>query len=218
MAHSVCISTSSGARHSGCMKCPGDLGSAIALVAQDSGRAVADELLAAFVPKAKGEGFEAGKEGDGFDGLKERFGAMAFLEVIVRNRRAQVMDVMKADVAGEPLQDFRQFVEGASLERSRAVIPIGAAVPMKVFEWVLDVKEPHARRAGHADGYDVKDKISFPAEGEAECNANEEYPEVGAEDGAFFARAGAGADQALFEEENVERGETEENQRVASEA
>ena len=76
MAHSVCISTSSGARHSGCVKSPGDLGSAIALVAQDSGRAVADELLTAFVPKAIGEGFEAGKEGDRFDGLKERFGAV----------------------------------------------------------------------------------------------------------------------------------------------
>ena len=200
------------------MKCPCDLRSAIALVAQNSGRAVADKLLTAFVPKAIGEGFEAGKEGDRFDGLKERFGAVAFLEVIVRDRRAQVMDVMKADVAGKPLQYFRQLVEGASLERSRAVIPIRTAFPMNVFELVLDVKEPHARRAGYADGNDLKDKISFPAEREAESNADEEYREVGAEDGALFARAGAGTDQALFEEENVERGETEQNHRVASEA
>src|SRR6185369_15155536 len=98
------------------MKCPGDLGPSIALIAQNSGRAVADELLTAFVPKAIGEGFEAGKERNRFDGLKERFGAMAFLQMIVRNRRAEVMDVMKADVAGKPLQDFRQLVEGASLE------------------------------------------------------------------------------------------------------
>jgi len=181
------------------VKCPCDLGSSKALVAQDSRRPVADELLTAFVPKAIGEGFEAGKERDGFDGLKERFGAVTFLEVIVRNRRAQVMDVMKADVAGKPLQDFWQLVEGASLERSRAVIPIGAAFPMNVFELVLDVKEPHARRASNADGNDLKDKISFPAERKAESNADEEYPEVGAEDGALFARSGAGTDQALFE-------------------
>ena len=103
---------------------------------------------------------------------------MAFLEMIIRDRRAQVMYVMKADVARKPLQNFRQLVEGTSLERSIAIIPISAALPMNIFELVLHVKQPHASRAGNSYDNHVKRKISFPSQREAESHSNQEYCKV----------------------------------------
>ena len=68
------------------------------LPANVSERAITDQPLLLFVPQAESEGFEAGEQGDGLDGLKQRFRFMTFLEVIIRNARAQMMNMMKADV------------------------------------------------------------------------------------------------------------------------
>ena len=103
---------------------------------------------------------------------------MAFLQMIIRDRRAEVMDVMKADVARKPLQYFRQLVEGTSFERSSAVIPVRTAFPMNIFELMLHVKQPHTRRPGNSHDNQVKDQISFPAQREAESHSNQEYREV----------------------------------------
>lgn len=60
---------------------------------------VADELAAFFIPKPIGEGFETGKQGDVFDGLKQRFGIVAFFQMVIGDARAEVVEVMKSDVA-----------------------------------------------------------------------------------------------------------------------
>ena len=65
--------------------------------------AVADQLALLFVPKTEGEGFEAGEEGDGFHGLEQRLRAMALLQIVIGDARAEVVDVVKADIPGEPL-------------------------------------------------------------------------------------------------------------------
>src|SRR5690348_736075 len=103
---------------------------------------------------------------------------MAFLQMIIRDCRAEVMDVMKTDVARKPLQNFRQLIERTSLERRSAVIPIRTAFPMNIFELVLNVKQPHSRRAGNSDDNDVKCKISFPPQREAETDSDEKYCKV----------------------------------------
>ena len=46
------------------------------------------------------------------------------LQVVVRNLRVQVMDVVQADVAGEELQPLRQLQEGAALQRRVGVAPL----------------------------------------------------------------------------------------------
>ena len=71
-----------------------------------------------FVPKTEGERLEAGEERDGFNFLEQRLGFVAAFEVVVRDTRAQMMDVMEADVAGEPLKNFRQFVERTTMQCS----------------------------------------------------------------------------------------------------
>jgi len=55
---------------------------------------------------------------------------VALLQVIIGNPRAEVMKVMKPNVAGEPLQDLGQFVERTPFQRRRGVIPVIAVFPV----------------------------------------------------------------------------------------
>ena len=68
---------------------------------------VANKAALMFVPQAERKGFEALQKRDGFNRLKQRFGLMAFLQVVIGNPCAQMMNVMKPDVAGKPLENFR---------------------------------------------------------------------------------------------------------------
>ena len=72
---------------------------------------VAHELLARFVPKPEAQRFQTGEEREGFHLLEEQVGAMAALKVIVRDARAEVVDVVVADISGEPLENLRQLIE-----------------------------------------------------------------------------------------------------------
>ena len=60
---------------------------------------VANELSPLLVPEPKRKGLEAGKQRYWLNGLKERFGLVALLQIIVGNARAQMMNVMKPDIA-----------------------------------------------------------------------------------------------------------------------
>ena len=102
--------------------------------------AKADEDVALLVPQAKGEGMEARQQRDRLDRIEERVRLVAFLEMVVRNARAEVMNVMKPDIAGKPLQDSRQLVERASLQRRRRVVPILGARPIGAVELMLHVE------------------------------------------------------------------------------
>ena len=43
--------------------------------------------------------------------MKKRMGIVAALEIIVRNARTQVVEMMVADVPGEPLQYLRKLIK-----------------------------------------------------------------------------------------------------------
>src|SRR5438034_6416684 len=53
--------------------------------------AVTDQFAPLFIPETERERFETGKQCDGLHGLKQRFRVVAFLQMIIRNPRAQVM-------------------------------------------------------------------------------------------------------------------------------
>src|SRR5260221_1190784 len=93
---------------------------------------VADQLPALLVPQAELQRFQTGEHRDGFDSLEKRVGLVTLLEIVVGNARAEVMDVVKADVPGEPLQNSRQLGERAALKRRRRVIPGVSALPVNV--------------------------------------------------------------------------------------
>jgi len=113
----------------------------------------AHELAPSLVPEPVARGAEARAEGDGFDAAEEGMRPVTPLEVVVRNPGAQVVDVMKSNVARQPLEEPGQLVERTSLERRRGVVPVIAAFPVGVVELMLHVEEPHARRTTyHQDG------------------------------------------------------------------
>ena len=125
---------------------------------------IADQLAPLLIPETKGEGFEAGKQRDGFDSLEQRLGPVTFLQVVIWNPGAQMVDVMKADVAGEPLQYLRQFVKRASLQRSRCVIPFATAFPIDSLELMLHVEQPHPCRPGRHEHRQLNDQVRLEPE------------------------------------------------------
>src|ERR1700690_1984750 len=121
--------------------------------------AVADKFPVLLVPEPVGGGFETGEQRDGFHLLEERVGLMAFLQIVIRNARAQMMDVMETDVAGKPLQDARQFVEGTAFQSGGNVAPVFPAFPINIFKLMLDIKHPHARATSYHDDDQLDQQI-----------------------------------------------------------
>lgn len=57
------------------------------------------EAALAFIPKPEAKGFQTSTDGEGFDAVEHGFGIVGALQFIVGNAGAQMMDVMKTDVA-----------------------------------------------------------------------------------------------------------------------
>ena len=68
-----------------------------------------DQSVMLLIPKAKGQCFKTFKECDGFDLLEYRVLFVTPFQVIIRNARAQVMDMMKPNITREPLQNPGKF-------------------------------------------------------------------------------------------------------------
>jgi len=66
---------------------------------------IAYQFPTLLIPEPVRDRFQAGNESDRLDLLKERVSSVACLQVVIRNAGTQVMDMVEADVAGEPLQD-----------------------------------------------------------------------------------------------------------------
>src|SRR5438105_15421133 len=106
--------------------------------------AEANEFFALLVPEPEAERFEAAEKRERFYLLKHQMRFVASLQIVIRNSRAQMVDVVIADVSGEPLQYFRQFVERAAFQGGRSVIPLRVALPINSLELMLHVKQPEA--------------------------------------------------------------------------
>src|SRR5436190_7366000 len=124
----------------------------------------ANETPLVFIPQAEGERLEAGEEFDGRHHLKKRMRTMAAFEVVVWDAGTQMMDVMEADVAREPLENFRKLVEGTALQCRCRVIPVFTAFPINAFELMLHIKEPYAQAAGHHQDDRLDDHVRHHSE------------------------------------------------------
>src|ERR1700733_3617857 len=61
-------------------------------------RAKPHQLLVLLVPKAKREGLQAAEEGNRLDLGEDRVGVVTFLQMIIGDERAQMMNMMEPDV------------------------------------------------------------------------------------------------------------------------
>lgn len=76
----------------------------------DLDRTKIDQLVFFLIPESKSEGFQAGQYGYRLN-MEDAIFAMTFLQKIVGNLGAEVVDVMKANIACKPLQHDGQPVE-----------------------------------------------------------------------------------------------------------
>ena len=63
-------------------------------------------------------------EGQHRDVVEDRVLVVGALQVVVGDLGAEVVDVVKADVAGEELEELRQLQVGAALQRGVGVAPV----------------------------------------------------------------------------------------------
>jgi len=83
-----------------------------------------DQSLLLLVPKAEEHRLEAAPEGESMDIPKVRRGFECALQTVIRDGYLKMMNVVKADVAREPLQETRQFQVAAAMEGSLIVAPV----------------------------------------------------------------------------------------------
>src|SRR5690242_13768407 len=99
--------------------------------------------------------------------------------MIIRNARAEMMNVMKSDIAGEPLQHFRQLIKRTPLEGCSAVIPILGSLPVSSLELMLNVEQPDAGRTSDHHHECLQEQISLQAENPAHGRRNQYNPKIG---------------------------------------
>ena len=117
--------------------------------------------MALFVPQAEGERFETGGQGERLNGLKQGFGAVAFFQMIIRDAGAQMVNVVKSDVAGKPLQQARELIEGTAFQSGFGIIPFLAALPIDSIKLMLHVEEPESGGTGDHQGRELQQQIAL---------------------------------------------------------
>ena len=110
-----------------------------------------DHATVDLVPKSKLDGLEAVEEPEFRGILEEGVRMVAALQVVIGNTWVEVVDVVVADVSGEPLKDSRKVVVAASSHGGGRVVPVVTGGPVRVLELVLDVEQPETekRSNGH---------------------------------------------------------------------
>ena len=107
---------------------------------------------------------------------------IAFGQVVVGDLGAQVMDVMKTDVAREPLQEQRQLVKGTALQAGLYKFPAFMPVPVGGVEVVLDVKEPDPNRGADYQDWQLYHEIHFPPDQPAHQGDHNHQQNIGRPD------------------------------------
>ena len=105
-----------------------------------------DHAAVNLIPKPELNGFQTAKEAQFRCVLEKRMRVVTALEVVVWNLGVEVVNVMVADVSGEPLEDSREVVVTASCHGGSRVVPIFVGGPVRIFELMLDVEQPEAKQ------------------------------------------------------------------------
>ena len=70
-----------------------------------------NQLFVLLIPEPERKRSEAREKRKRFYLLKHEIRLMTSLRIVVGNPRAQMVDVMIADITGEPLHNLRQFIK-----------------------------------------------------------------------------------------------------------
>src|SRR5256885_5706792 len=161
-----------------------------------------DEAPGVFIPERQSKRRKALPQRDDGRTMENRVLLVTLLQVVVRNARAEVMDVVIADAPRHPSQERRQREVRASCDRRRAIIPVLVFLPVRSFELMLHEKEPEAGHHRDVVGRQVAQRHAWAEEGE-EPAANDEDTGIGPPDTANLplSRVGTARRKALVENE-----------------
>ena len=106
-----------------------------------------DESLLAFVPQHQPHTPETLDQRKLADAAEFRVVAQHERQSVAGNTAAQMMDVVRADIGGEPSQDVRQVIVGAAVKRRLVQVPGSVMSPNRILELVLDIEQPDPDRA-----------------------------------------------------------------------
>ena len=87
------------------------------------------ELAHVLIPELELDGTKTASDGDRRDAGEDGVGVVGALQVVVRDPRVEVMDMVQTDVAGEELQHSRELQIGAAPQSG-----IGVAPPTLAFQ------------------------------------------------------------------------------------
>src|ERR1043166_4100345 len=103
---------------------------------------------------------------------------MALLKIVIWNTRAEMMNMMEADIPRKPLQHLRQFVEGTSLQGRRRVIPFLASLPIHPFKLMLNVEQPDACGTSHRGDDQLNQQVGLDSENPTEPSRERKNSQV----------------------------------------
>ena len=105
-----------------------------------------DEAPPALVPQHQPHTPDALKQGEPADVVEIRMVAQHERQSVIGDAAAQMMDVVDADIGGEPAQDARESIVRAAVKRHLLQVPSLVVSPYGILELVLDVEQPDAGR------------------------------------------------------------------------
>src|SRR5688500_5688886 len=129
-----------------------------------------------------------------------------------------MMNVVKTDITGEPLENFRQFIEGTPFERGLGVVPVLATLPVNTLELMLDVEQPDPRGSGYGRDDELKEKIRFESKNKAQNGRHSKNREIHPVNGVALTFAGFGRGNALADQVEVKRRDDKEDKWISYEA
>lgn len=88
---------------------------------------------------------------------------VAFLKLVVRDSRAEMVDMMETDIPCEPLQYFGEFIKRAAVHSRIKKLPFLVVFPICWVKIMLDVEEPDACSASDQQDGHFHQKKSSPA-------------------------------------------------------
>jgi hypothetical protein len=146
--------------------------------------------------------------------------AQGLRQPIIGNAAAQVMDVMNADIRGEPAQDRGQVVVRAAVQGVGVQVPVRVLFPGRLLELVLHVEQPHAERRGEQDDGKLDEQECPDADEPDQRRGEQRNREVGRHGAEPGLPPGAHQPerQPVLQQEQVGRTDAEHDQRMPVQA
>jgi len=143
---------------------------------------------------------------------------VASLQVVIRDARAEMMNVMKADIARKPLKYFGKFVKGASFKRCLCVIPIITSFPVDTIKLVLHIEQPNTGRTGNTDNDKLQEKISLKSKDKTHDRTHGENGEIHPVNRATLCFVRPGRRKTVPDKKQVKRSDDKQNKWVSGKA